>query len=469
MRLRQIVTIVTALAAGSLPLLPPPAAGSVVARTRIVAAPAVEPGRPILGERTVLRGRMPAARRTALLQRRRSDRWRTIARDVTGARGRYRFWVTASRAPLRVVAPRRAVRGLPRAQTRAFRLAVRRQVVAVAARSVAARGSAVTVRTTITPPRPGRRLTLEATEARGARLRFTLRAGARGVARKTVRFPRSGPWLLRVRAHRHRGAAAVSASRRVRVVPRPRPSVTAHRGGSAATPENTVPAIAVALASRADAVEVDVRRSADGVLLLAHDETFGRTTNVAAVFPARASAPVGSFTWEEIRRLQATGPGAQPAVVRIASLEDLFRTTSGSAVRLVLDIKRPDLYPGIEHQVVAAARRQGLVGAGGHDRVRFDCFDWAAARRLRAASPDAEIGLLSRNAPPTDLRPYAWADVWAVHARFVTSSLVARARRVGNTVDVWTVNERAAALHFADLGVGGIITDDPVTVLRLVR
>lgn len=243
----------------------------------------------------------------------------------------------------------------------------------------------------------------------------------------------------------------------------------AHRGGASATPENTVPAITGALASDVDAVEGDVRRSADGVLILAHDETFARTTNVAVVFPARASAPVGSFTWEEIRRLRATGPRAGRAVVRIASLEDLFRATSRSAVRVVLDIKRPDLYPGIEQQVVSAARRRGLVGPGSRDRVRFDSFDWAAARRLRAASPDAEVGLLSRHAPPTDLRPYAWADVWAVHARFVTSSLVARARRVGSTVDVWTVNDRAAALRFADLGVGGIITDEPATVLRLVR
>ena len=81
--------------------------------------------------------------------------------------------------------------------------------------------------------------------------------------------------------------------------------VIAHRGDSAVAPENTLPAMTAAARAGADLVEFDVQRTSDGHLVVVHDTTFARTTDVAQVFPGRADDPVGSFTLAEVRRLDA--------------------------------------------------------------------------------------------------------------------------------------------------------------------
>jgi glycerophosphoryl diester phosphodiesterase len=79
----------------------------------------------------------------------------------------------------------------------------------------------------------------------------------------------------------------------------------AHRGARAFAPENTLEAIEKAAALGADMVEVDVQLTADGRLVVVHDDTLERCSNVAQVFPSRAHDPVGSFTLEEVQQLDA--------------------------------------------------------------------------------------------------------------------------------------------------------------------
>jgi glycerophosphoryl diester phosphodiesterase len=79
----------------------------------------------------------------------------------------------------------------------------------------------------------------------------------------------------------------------------------AHRGASGYAPENTLAAFGLAAELGAQAVELDVRRTLDGALVVLHDATLERTTDAAARFPDRAPWAVGSFTLAEVRTLDA--------------------------------------------------------------------------------------------------------------------------------------------------------------------
>lgn len=85
----------------------------------------------------------------------------------------------------------------------------------------------------------------------------------------------------------------------------PENAVIAHRGTIYWAPELTEPAYRWARNTGADYLELDVQRSSDGVLIVMHDKTFKRTTDVAEKFPGRENDPVSSFTYEEISRLDA--------------------------------------------------------------------------------------------------------------------------------------------------------------------
>ncbi len=83
------------------------------------------------------------------------------------------------------------------------------------------------------------------------------------------------------------------------------PTVVAHRGASYLAPEATAPAYILARELGADYLEMDIQRTSDGVLIAYHDDTFERTTDVAARFPARAGNPVADFSLAEVKSLDA--------------------------------------------------------------------------------------------------------------------------------------------------------------------
>ena len=87
--------------------------------------------------------------------------------------------------------------------------------------------------------------------------------------------------------------------------PAPDVDVVAHRGSSGAAPENTLAAVRLALRQKSDVMENDIQRTADGELVIMHDTTLARTTDVEQVFPARAPWNVRDFTLAEIKQLDA--------------------------------------------------------------------------------------------------------------------------------------------------------------------
>jgi glycerophosphoryl diester phosphodiesterase len=245
----------------------------------------------------------------------------------------------------------------------------------------------------------------------------------------------------------------------------------AHRGASSSAPENTVAALHHAALAGADRVELDVRRSRDGALVLVHDATLERTTDVRRVFPARGPWQVEAFTLDELRQLDAgSWFGAAYAGTPVATLDDALVHAEQVGMSLLLELKSPQHAPGLVRDVAGALRRHGAVRR--IDRpapspgVVVQSFDHRSMRRLKAMEPGVPVGLLG--APPArDLAALsAWADQVNPHHLRVDERYVRAVQRHGMECHVWTVNRRASMRRVLGLGVDGVITDRPASLAQ---
>lgn len=246
--------------------------------------------------------------------------------------------------------------------------------------------------------------------------------------------------------------------------PRPTaPEVVAHRGASADAPENTLAAVDEAIAQGADSIEIDVQRTADGHLVLLHDGTLGRTTDVEQVFPGRALDEVGTFTLEELKRLDAgSWFDGRFSGERIPTFGE-YVDRVGDRAGLLVELKDPEKYPGIEKEVAAE------LGEPRPDAV-VQSFDHESMQRFTEIAPDTPAGWLFDARPAaTELDEAKAAGADQINPSFsvVDADVVEAVRDRGMQTGVYTVNEQADMRRMIDVGVDRIITDHP-GVLREV-
>ncbi|MFI1288230.1 glycerophosphodiester phosphodiesterase [Streptomyces sp. NPDC020792] len=258
---------------------------------------------------------------------------------------------------------------------------------------------------------------------------------------------------------------------------RPQPVVVAHRGASAHAPENTLPAIDKAAALGFSWVENDVQRTRDGKLVVIHDATLKRTTNVEQVFPGRAPWKVKDFTAAEIARLDA-GSWFSPkfAGTRVPTLDQYMRRLERNHEKLLLEIKNPKLYPGIEAQILKVLANDGWLDHR-HlaSRLIVQSFSANSVRTVHALKPAVRTAFLGR--PDTaDLHRYAaFVDLINPSYRTLSADYAAavRAHRGPHGVPLgiftWTVDNAANARTVAGFGVDGILTNKPEVVRRALK
>ena len=238
----------------------------------------------------------------------------------------------------------------------------------------------------------------------------------------------------------------------------------AHRGASAAAPENTLAAIRKAIGRGSDLIELDVQRTRDGALVLLHDTTLTRTTNVREVFPRRAPWRVRDFTYTEILRLDAGSRWSSPyAGETIPTLEQAIEVLQQSRSGLLLELKATAQYPGIVPEVAAALRATpGYLDSAIEARRLFvESFDVASMHELKVLAPSVPVGLLGTPARGRLSALATWAD--QINPRYwsVDASYVAAVHEHGMDCLVWTVNRASAMRRALQMGVDGIITDRP--------
>ncbi|MBO1335979.1 glycerophosphodiester phosphodiesterase [Streptomyces sp. VRA16 Mangrove soil] len=220
-------------------------------------------------------------------------------------------------------------------------------------------------------------------------------------------------------------------------------TAVAHRGDPYRVRENTLPSLRSALERGADAVEIDVRLTRDGVPVLLHDSTLKRLW--------RHDRPLSALPAAEVREVTS---GAVPTLAEaLDALAD---------ARVMVDL--PGATPRAVRTVVGAIR-----DAGAADRVYY-CAGAEAMLMVRAADPAAEIALTwTTLAPPRPALLAAVRPRW-LNYRFslVNRDLAARVHRDGHLVSVWTPDTKASMRKLLDIGVDSITTNriDALVALR---
>ncbi len=226
----------------------------------------------------------------------------------------------------------------------------------------------------------------------------------------------------------------------------------AHRGGAALAPENTVAAFENGLALGADGLELDVRETCDGVVVVHHDATLERTTRLTGAVAAREAAAL--------------------ADAGVPSLADVLHRFTG--VRLIIELK-------VNTPQFARAVVRVIQEAGAADRVCLGSFGLRALRSARSldaaiatsASREEVRWALYRSwcrVPPRRV-PYAGYQVPEVagRTRVVSRRFIDDAHRAGLGVQVWTVDVEHDARRLVEWGVDALITDRPDVIVPLVR
>jgi len=261
----------------------------------------------------------------------------------------------------------------------------------------------------------------------------------------------------------------------------------AHQGGSYEGPSSTLAAITHSLTEGVSAIELDVHATADRRIVVCHDETVDRTTN--------HHGEIANFTLSELRDMDnaywwiagaTVTPGREPSAYLergkapsdrdygIATLEEVSERFPG--VLLNLDLKRtdPDVEP-YEELLADELRRLERVTS-----VIVGSFHDVAVQRFRSFAPDVATSAATGEAatfyfsmlegvpsvPPVCAFqvPAVYGDVTVVDERFVES-----AHKAGIAVHVWTINDPGEMNQLLDLGVDGLISDRPTSLVRVLH
>jgi glycerophosphoryl diester phosphodiesterase len=231
-----------------------------------------------------------------------------------------------------------------------------------------------------------------------------------------------------------------------------RPLVFAHRGGGALAPENTLAAFENGVALGADGIELDVRCSRDGRVVVHHDETLDRTTplrgpvrGVPADELVRAGVPLLSHVLHACRdvrvivEMKVNDPAfARAVVAELRAADALERACVGSFGRAAIEVVRVE-EPRLATSAALEEVRLALYRSWLRWPVMQPAYDGYQVPERRGA------------------------------ARVVSPRFIEQAHRAGLGVQVWTVNDEAAARRLLTWGVDGLITDRPDLMVPLVR
>lgn len=255
--------------------------------------------------------------------------------------------------------------------------------------------------------------------------------------------------------------------------------VIAHRGASEDAPEHTLAAYRKAIEDGADALECDVRLTADGHLVCVHDRRVNRTSNgrgaVSALeLSALAALDFGSWKDREESPDWDPVPGELTSVLTLERLLELVVETraAGRPLQLAIETKHPTRWAGqVEERLLHLLKRYELDTPPADDPspVRIMSFSARSLHRIQAASPTLPTVYLMQFVSPRlrDGRLPAGARIAGPGLRIVRSNpgYIERLHRAGHRVHVWTVDEPEDVELCARLGVEAIITNRPKQVL----
>jgi len=259
----------------------------------------------------------------------------------------------------------------------------------------------------------------------------------------------------------------------------------AHRGASSLAPENTLSAARKSLQVGADMWELDVQMSADGKLIVLHDNTLSRTSNVKDLpkYGARWPWNPHQFTLAELKELDAgswyvaadpfgqihKGAVSQEDALRyreekILSLAEALNFTKRNDYRVNVELKNLSDKPGDE--TVVGKLADLVVKLDMIDQVLISSFNHEYLMKLKIENPAiSTAALVSEALPnPIDALKRLNSEAFHVSRKAVTPKIIEQLRDAGYFVNVFTVNDEKTRNHLKEAGASGIISDFPQLV-----
>ena len=250
--------------------------------------------------------------------------------------------------------------------------------------------------------------------------------------------------------------------------------VIAHRGGRSLGPEGTLYTYRKAVKLGVDVLEMDVRSTKDGQLIILHDDTVTRTTN--------AAGPLENYSLADLKKLDAAHRWSadngktfplRNTGIKIPTLAEVF--TAFPQTRMILEIK--DTRTGTIDSLCRLIQEHQMT-----PKVMIACFDADALKEFRSLCPPVATSagtseaVLFYTIQKAYLEDAYSPDVQALHVpetlrdlRVVNRRFMEAARARNLRVHVWTVNDGNAMKRLLNLGVDGIMTDDPQRLLELLK
>lgn len=264
--------------------------------------------------------------------------------------------------------------------------------------------------------------------------------------------------------------AADSARKAEKLLTLERPLVIGHRGFCAVAPENTLPSFKLALAAGADLVELDYYHSSDGVPVVIHDPDLDRTTDSVKRWGTKKTR-VDSKSIEELRSLDAgSWRDAQFKGTKLPLLTESLGLIQSNGITLI------ERKAGDPATCVKLLKERDLI-----NEVIVQAFDWEYLRGFHAIEPAQILGALgppgTRDGKKLSDAEKKLNEAWIEEARksgarmvvwnkMLDRSAVETAHRLGLKVLVYTINDSDTANSLLDLGIDGIITDNPAIIWR---
>ena len=243
-----------------------------------------------------------------------------------------------------------------------------------------------------------------------------------------------------------------------------RTMVIAHRGGARESTENTIAAFQRAVQIGSDGIETDIRLTRDGIVVVYHDERFGR---VEGLSPAQRSRLISEMTYAELTAQTLIPVGEDTGGRRVPTLEELLSNTRGGLLNI--EIKRGEGFDNLVKKTLAI-----LKNFRGLDRVVLETPDLKAAEKVRDAlgpriklhiNPgyDGSVPYETSLERVLKFKPHSIS----VSYKKLSWEVVEMAHKAGVEVWVWTVDSPAIAEAMRLLGVDAIKTDRPGMILGL--
>lgn len=228
--------------------------------------------------------------------------------------------------------------------------------------------------------------------------------------------------------------------------------VWAHRGASGYAPENTLEAFRLAIEMGADGIELDVQLTADGELVVIHDETLQRVSD--------AHGYVKDYTLAQLKALNVNKNFPKYGNVAIPTLQEVLDLLSQTKLMLNIELKTGNIfYHGIEEKVIALIDSYGM-----QDRVWYSSFNHYSVKKVKDISPQAQAGILCGNCIYEPAKYARYMGVEAVHPNILHLKYPGYAqecRKSGIKLHTWTANAYVDLELCVSENVDALITNYP--------